>query len=76
MKKLRTGVMGCTGLVGRQFVRMLDGHPYFEAVTLTASKQSAGKRYGDAVEWLLGGDIPEDAGAWLLSTFWGMSFPT
>jgi len=59
-KKIRVGVMGSTGLVGQQFVRMLSGHPSFEVITLTASGRSAGKRYGDAVEWLVGGTVPED----------------
>jgi len=53
MNRLKTGVMGCTGLVGQQFVRMLEDHPFFEVVALTASRQSAGEKYEDAVDWLL-----------------------
>ena len=53
--------MGSTGIVGQQFVRMLKGHPYFDVVALTASKKSAGKAYEEAVEWVLGGNIPENA---------------
>jgi aspartate-semialdehyde dehydrogenase len=58
IKKLKTAVLGCTGLVGQQFVRMLNGHPFFELSFLTASKRSAGKKYEEAVDWSLGEDIP------------------
>lgn len=61
MKKYKTCVMGCTGIVGQQFVKTLDDHPYFEITALSSSKQSAGKKYGDAVIWSVGGDIPEYA---------------
>jgi len=58
IKKLKTAVLGCTGLVGQQFVRMLDRHPYFEIRLLTASKKSIGKKYKEAVDWSLEGDVP------------------
>ena len=58
MRKIRVGVLGSTGLVGQQFVRMLEAHPYFELSVLTSSNQSAGKKYSEAVEWLIGGEIP------------------
>ena len=50
MKRIKAAVLGCTGLVGRQFVRLLDGHPYFELACLTASGRSAGKAFAAAVE--------------------------
>jgi aspartate-semialdehyde dehydrogenase len=59
MNKLRVAVMGCTGIVGQQFVRMLDGHPYFEVSALFASNRSEGKRYCDAVDWIVSENIPE-----------------
>jgi len=43
MKKIKTAVLGCSGLVGRQFVRLLAGHPFFTLSCLTASARSAGK---------------------------------
>lgn len=58
-KKIKVALLGCTGLVGQQFVRMLDGHPYFELAALTASPRSAGKTYGQAVSWSVSGDLPE-----------------
>ncbi len=48
MKKMNTAILGCTGLVGQQFVRLLDGHPFFTLSCLTASARSAGKLYGEA----------------------------
>lgn len=53
--------MGCTGLVGQQFVRMLDNHPFFELAGLTSSSRSAGKKYAKALNWAVGGEIPEMA---------------
>jgi aspartate-semialdehyde dehydrogenase len=50
--------MGCTGLVGQQFVRLLEDHPYFEVVALTSSSRSAGRAYGEAMAWAVGGDVP------------------
>ena len=52
MKKIHVAILGCTGLVGRQFVRLLDGHPHFTLSCLTASARSVGKLYGEAA----GGD--------------------
>ncbi len=52
MKKIKTAILGCTGLVGQQFARLLDGHPYFELACLTASSRSAGKFYGDTLSEL------------------------
>jgi len=48
MKK-RVAVVGATGIAGQQFLVALDGHPWFEVVTLAASTRSAGKRYRDAL---------------------------
>ncbi len=59
MKKLKAAVLGCTGIVGQQFVRMLFEHPFFELSLLVASKESAGKKYSQAVEWVVGGTLPE-----------------
>ena len=50
MKKIKVAVLGCTGLVGRQFARLLDDHPYFELSGLFASGRSAGKRFGETLD--------------------------
>lgn len=52
------GVLGATGMVGQQFLRLLDGHPTFKPVWLGASERSEGKRYLDAATWRLGGRPP------------------
>ena len=52
------GVLGATGMVGQQFLRLLDGHPAFNPVWLAASERSEGKRYADAATWRLGGRPP------------------
>ncbi len=49
MKKIKAAVLGCTGLVGRQFIRLLENHPFFTLACLTASSRSAGKRYGETL---------------------------
>jgi len=61
MEKIKAGILGCTGLVGQQFVKMLDAHPYFEITALSSSKRSAGKKYYEAVDWFVGGNVPEYA---------------
>jgi len=49
VKKLRTGVLGATGLAGQQVVASLQGHPWFSVTALAASDRSAGKPYGEAL---------------------------
>lgn len=52
------GILGATGMVGQQFVRLLDGHPWFRPVWLAASERSEGRLYADAASWRLGGPVP------------------
>ena len=59
MKKWNTAVLGSTGLVGQQFARMLEDHPLFEVTTLCASRQSSGKNYEIAADWLLDTPLPD-----------------
>ena len=59
MKKIQTAVLGSTGIVGQQFLRMLAGHPFFELCHLGASANSAGKIYRD-VDWSLDTPPPAD----------------
>jgi aspartate-semialdehyde dehydrogenase len=58
--KIRTGVIGATGMVGQNYIRLLDGHPWFEVTYVAASPQSAGKAYAAAVagRWLMDEEIP------------------
>lgn len=52
----RVGILGATGAVGQTFIRLLDGHPWFEITALAASDRSAGKPYRKAANWM--GDDP------------------
>ncbi len=63
-RKLKVGVIGATGMVGQNYLRLLRNHPWFDVVYLAASPNSAGKRYAEAVEgrWHMREDIVvEDA---------------
>lgn len=59
--RMEVGVLGATGMVGQQFVRLLESHPWFEATWLGGSERSAGRRYSDAASWRLATAIPEAA---------------
>ena len=52
-KKIPVGILGATGMVGQKFVELLSDHPWFEIVTLAASERSQGKRYRDAMKWMM-----------------------
>ena len=56
--KWPVAVLGATGAVGQTFVRLLDGHPWFELTEVAASERSLGKSYREAARWLEG-SIPE-----------------
>lgn len=59
MQKLNVAVLGATGAVGQRFVQLLHNHPWFQVAELIG-KSSAGKRYGDAVNWVLQGEPPAE----------------
>jgi aspartate-semialdehyde dehydrogenase len=56
--KIEVGILGATGMVGQQFAKFLQGHPWFEITWLGASDRSAGKSYRDATSWRLDGAMP------------------
>ena len=58
-RRVEVGVLGATGMVGQQFIRFLQGHPWFEVTWLGASRRSAGKKYIEAANWTLDGGVPE-----------------
>ena len=60
MEKIKVGVLGCTGMVGQQFLRMLGNHPYFEIAELYASKNSAGKIYNEIATWTFSEKMPDE----------------
>ncbi len=57
--KIRVGVIGATGMVGQNYIRLLDGHPWFEVTYVAASPRSAGKKYAEAVadRWLMDAEM-------------------
>ena len=59
-EKLYVSVLGATGMVGQNYLRLLENHPWFQIVDVAASPRSAGKKYADAVDgnWLMQGEIP------------------
>ena len=59
MDRIPVSILGATGTVGQKFVKLLDGHPWFEIVAIAASEQSAGKPYGEVVRWRETTPIPE-----------------
>lgn len=57
-QKIPVAVLAATGSVGQRFVQLLDCHPLFEVVALTASDRTTGQKYGQACHWILPGDMP------------------
>lgn len=55
--RIPVGVLGATGTVGQNFIRLLEDHPWFEVAYVAASPQSAGKTMAEAV-----------AGRWHMNT--------
>jgi len=56
--RIEVGILGATGMVGQQFVKFLQNHPWFEITWLGASDRSAGKTYREATGWRLDGVMP------------------
>jgi aspartate-semialdehyde dehydrogenase len=61
MEKMNVGVIGATGMVGQNYLRLLKDHPWFQVTHVSASPRSAGKTYAEAVagRWVMDQDIPE-----------------
>ncbi len=58
--RIEIGILGATGMVGQQFVKFLQNHPWFEITWLGASDRSAGKTYREATSWRLDGAMPDN----------------
>lgn len=60
-EKMKIGIIGATGMVGQNYVRLLSRHPWFDIAYLGASPNSAGKSYADAVSgrWHMREPIPQ-----------------
>jgi len=57
-RTLKAAILGATGLVGIEYVRMLADHPYIRPAYL-AGKGSVGKPYGEIVRWQTIGSVPK-----------------
>lgn len=59
-KKIKVGILGGTGMVGQNYIRLLENHPWFEVSYIAASENSKGMTYADAVKgrWHMASDIP------------------
>ncbi|MFA7288090.1 MAG: aspartate-semialdehyde dehydrogenase [Melioribacteraceae bacterium] len=62
MNKITVGILGATGSVGQRFIELLSNHPYFEVAELGASGRSAGKKYSEAVNWIMQTPLPTEYG--------------
>jgi aspartate-semialdehyde dehydrogenase len=60
-EKLKIGILGATGIVGQNYIKLLVDHPWFEITDVAASPRSAGKKYSEAVKgkWQMPINIPE-----------------
>lgn len=59
--RMEVGVLGATGMVGQQFVRLLETHPWFDATWLAGSERSSGRTYREAASWKLATPVPDAA---------------
>jgi len=51
--KLGVAILGATGAVGQRFIQLLEDHPWFYVAEVVGSSRSAGKPYGEMVNWIL-----------------------
>ncbi len=61
MEKIKIGILGGTGIVGQNYLRLLEGHPWFEIADIAASPRSASKTYEEAAgfKWQMPILIPD-----------------
>ncbi|HSC28527.1 MAG TPA: aspartate-semialdehyde dehydrogenase [Vicinamibacterales bacterium] len=59
-RRVDVGVLGATGMVGQQFVRLLACHSWFRTAWLAASERSEGRRYDEAAPWRLSSPMPDE----------------
>ncbi|MFX1279640.1 MAG: aspartate-semialdehyde dehydrogenase [Promethearchaeota archaeon] len=62
MKKYNIGILGATGVVGQNYINLLQNHPWFKIVDVAASPRSANKTYKEAVKtkWQMSNMIPDN----------------
>jgi len=64
MAKIPVGILGATGMVGQNYITLLNNHPWFKVRYAAASPRSAGKKYAEAVSgrWQLVGNYATHVG--------------
>ena len=64
MTKIPVGILGATGMVGQNYIALLNDHPWFEVRYAAASPRSAGKKFKLAVagRWQLAEEYTPDVG--------------
>lgn len=50
MRKYKVGILGATGAVGQEFIKLLQSHPFFKIHYLAASKHSSGQDLKSALK--------------------------
>lgn len=62
MKKFKVGILGATGTVGQNYIKLLQNHPWFNIIDVAASPRSAEKSYQEAVreKWQMSTPIPSE----------------
>ena len=60
-KNIKVSVLGATGMVGQNCLRLLENHPWFHVIDVAASERSSGKTYGEATDgiWVMDTPIPD-----------------
>ena len=61
-EKIKIGILGATGVVGQNYIKLLKEHPWFKIADVAASHRSAGKPYVEAVKekWQMSIEIPKE----------------
>lgn len=57
--KLRVALLGAIGIVGQRFIVRLANHPWFRLEGLYASREKAGLRFPEAVNWVIDEEMPD-----------------
>ncbi|MDG6927923.1 MAG: aspartate-semialdehyde dehydrogenase [Nitrososphaerota archaeon] len=57
-ESMEVGILGATGMVGSEYVRMLANHPWFK-IKYVVGKKTAGKKFRESNEWISSYEPPK-----------------
>ncbi len=57
-ESMEIGILGATGMVGSEYVRMLANHPWFK-IKYVVGKKTAGKKFKESNEWISSYEPPK-----------------